>query len=67
MCSNRLIASPIANPPEFHFGQDVLHSDLYCLHYDLVDTHKLYSKIQEVMKFQRRLNVKLNWKYFLEF
>jgi hypothetical protein len=56
MCSHRLIATPIANPPE--------HGNLRCLYYDLVDMHKLSHRIQEVMEFQRWLNVKLNWKNF---
>jgi hypothetical protein len=36
----------------------MLHGDLQYLHYDLVDMHKLSPKIQEIMEFQRRLNVK---------
>jgi hypothetical protein len=52
LCSHKLIATPIANPLELHFGQEVLHGDLKCLHYDLVDMHKLTPKIQEVMEFQ---------------
>jgi hypothetical protein len=35
----------------------VLHEDLQCLHYDIVDMHKLIPMIQEVMKFQRYLIV----------
>jgi hypothetical protein len=60
MCSYRLIATPIANSPELHFGQEVLHGDLKCLYYRMVDMLKLSPKIQGVMEFQRRLNVKLN-------
>jgi hypothetical protein len=41
ICSNRLIATTIANPPELKFGQDVLHGDLQCLNYDLIDMHKV--------------------------
>jgi hypothetical protein len=41
LCSHRLIATLIGNPPKLHFGQKVLHGDLQCLHYDLVDMHKL--------------------------
>jgi hypothetical protein len=58
LCSHRQIATPIVNPPELHFGQEMLHGDLQYLHYDLVDMHKLSPKIQEIMEFQRRLNVK---------
>jgi hypothetical protein len=57
MCSDRLIATPIACPPELHFGQEVLYGDLQCLHYGLVDMHKLSLKIQEVMEFQKRLSI----------
>jgi hypothetical protein len=53
-----MIVTPIANPPERDFGQVVLHGDLHCLLYDLVDMHKLSPKSHEVMEFQRRLNVK---------
>jgi hypothetical protein len=45
MCSHRLIATPIANPPELHFRQEVLHGDIQCLNYDLFDMHKLTPKI----------------------
>jgi hypothetical protein len=48
MCSHRLIATTIANPPELDFGQEVLHGDLQRLHYDLVDLHKLTPNLQEV-------------------
>jgi hypothetical protein len=58
LCSHRLVATLIANPAELHFGQEVLHGDLKCLHYYLVDMHKLSPKIDEVMEFPRRLNVK---------
>jgi hypothetical protein len=59
MCSHRLIATTIANPPEHKFGHDLIHCDIQCLHYDLVYMHKLNPKIQEVMEFQRYLLVKL--------
>jgi hypothetical protein len=58
MCSDKLIANTIANPPELNVGQDVLHGDLKCLHYDLVDMHKLTPKIKEVMEFQIQVIVK---------
>jgi hypothetical protein len=50
MCSHRLIATLIANPPKLHFGQEVLHGDLQWLDYYLVDMHKISPKIQEVME-----------------
>jgi hypothetical protein len=53
LCSHKLIATLIANPPELHFGQEVLHGYLQCLHYDLVNMHKLSPQIDEVMEFQR--------------
>jgi hypothetical protein len=61
MCSHRLIATIIANRPELHFGQGVLHGDIKYLHYRLVDMHKLSPKIQEVIEFQRWLIVELIW------
>jgi hypothetical protein len=36
----------------------VLYGDLQCLHYSLVDMHKLSPQFNEVMEFQIRLNVK---------
>jgi hypothetical protein len=53
MCSHRLIATTIANPPELNVRQEVLHGDLQCFHYDLVDMHKPNPNIKEVMEFQR--------------
>jgi hypothetical protein len=53
MCSHRLVANTIANPPEHKFGQEVLHDDIKCLHYDLIDMCKLNPNIQEIMEFQR--------------
>jgi hypothetical protein len=53
-----MIATLIANRPELHFGQGVLHGDLQCLHYDLVEVHKLSRQINEVMEFPKGLNVK---------
>jgi hypothetical protein len=58
LCSHRLIAKLIENPPELQFGQEVIHGNLQCLHYDLVDIHKLSLQIDEVIEFPRRLNVK---------
>jgi hypothetical protein len=57
ICSNRLIVTTIANPPELKFEHEVLHGDLKTLHYDLVDMHNSTSKIQEVIEFQRQLIV----------
>jgi hypothetical protein len=56
--SHKLIATLIAIRPEHHFGQEVLHGDLQCLHYHLVGLHMLYPKIDKVMEFPSRLNVK---------
>jgi hypothetical protein len=50
--SHRLIATPIANQTEVHFGQEVCHGDLQCLHYDLIDMYKLSPQIDEAMEFQ---------------
>jgi hypothetical protein len=61
LCTQRLIATLIANAPKLHFRQEVIHDDLQYLHYDLVDMHKLSLQIDEVMEFQRRPIVKLNW------
>jgi hypothetical protein len=55
MCSSRLIATTIANPPELNFGQEGLNADLQFLHYNLVGMHKITPKIQEVMEFKRWL------------
>jgi hypothetical protein len=49
LCSYRLIASLTANPPELHFGQEVIHSNLQSLGYYLVDIYKLYPQIDDVM------------------
>jgi hypothetical protein len=49
-----------ANPSKLHFGQEVLHSDLQRLDYDLGDIHILMLKIKEDIEFQRGINVKLN-------
>jgi hypothetical protein len=46
-------------PPELNFGQEMLHGDLQCLHYDLVGMNKLAPKISEVMLFQKQLIVML--------
>jgi hypothetical protein len=58
LCSHRLIAIPIANPPELHIGQEVLHGDIQCFHYDLVDMNNPSLQIDEVMEFPRMLNDK---------
>jgi hypothetical protein len=50
-----LIEITIANPIELQFGQEVLHGDLKCLNYDLVDMQNLTPMIQEVMEFQKWL------------
>jgi hypothetical protein len=56
--SDMLIATLLANPPELHFGQEVLHGDLQYLHYDWFDMHNLSPQIGEVIEFQRTLSVK---------
>jgi hypothetical protein len=58
LCSHGLIANLIENPPELQLGQEVIHGNLQCLCYDLVDIHKLSPQIDEVIEFPRRLNVK---------
>jgi hypothetical protein len=63
--SDRLIAHLIANAPEFHFGQEVLHGDIQELFYDLGDMYTLTLKTKEYIEFQRGLIIKvLSWKIF---
>jgi hypothetical protein len=57
---DRLIEILIANPSKLHFGQEVLHSDLQRLEYDMGDMHTLTLKIKVDIKFQRWIIVKLN-------
>jgi hypothetical protein len=66
LCSQRLMVTTAANPPEPNFGHEVLHCDLKRLHYDLVDMQKLTPKFQEVMEFKKWLIIKLNLKNFLK-
>jgi hypothetical protein len=47
------------NPPELKLGQGVLHGGLYPLHSDLVNMNNLTPTVEEVMEFQRGLNVQL--------
>jgi hypothetical protein len=49
MCSDKLIATPIANPGELHFEQGIHHYDLQSFLYNMVDMHHLTPNIQEVM------------------
>jgi hypothetical protein len=58
MCSYKLIATPIANPLELLFGQEVLHDHLQCFKYYLVDMQTQYFQIEEDIKFPKVLNVK---------
>jgi hypothetical protein len=58
--SDRLIASLIANAPELHFGQEILHGDLKRFYSDLGDMHILNPKNKEDIEFQKGLIVKLN-------
>jgi hypothetical protein len=53
------------NPPEIKLEQGVLHGGLYPLHSDLFDMHNLTPTVEEVMEFQRGLNVKLTLKNFV--
>jgi hypothetical protein len=46
------------NPPELHFGQEVLHDDLQWLHYYLDDMDTHYPKIAEDIEILKVLNVK---------
>jgi hypothetical protein len=56
--SDRLLAHLIANAPEFHFGQEVVHGNLQGLEYDLDDIHTLTIKIKKDIEFQRGIIVK---------
>jgi hypothetical protein len=47
------------NPPELQLGQGVLHDSLYPLNSDLVNMHNVTPTVEEVIEFQRGLNVKL--------
>jgi hypothetical protein len=47
------------NPPELKLGQRVLLGSLCPFHSDLVNMHNLTPIVEEVMEFQRGLNVKL--------
>jgi hypothetical protein len=58
LCSISLVATAIANSPEFNCGQGVLHDALQTLHYDLIDMHKLTLKIEEVIAFTKWLTDK---------
>jgi hypothetical protein len=53
------------NSPKLKLGQGVLHGGLYPLHSDMVNMHNLTPTIEEVMEFQRGLNVKLILENFL--
>jgi hypothetical protein len=58
MWSDMLITNLIANAPELQFGQEVIHGDLKCLHYDMGDMHIPYPNIEENMKLPKMVNVK---------
>jgi hypothetical protein len=53
------------NPLELKLRQGILHGGLYPLHSNLVGTHNLTPTVEEVMEFQRGLNVKLILENFL--
>jgi hypothetical protein len=57
--SDRLLAHLIAIAPELHFGQEMFHSDLQRLYYDLGDLHTLTIKIKEDIEFEKGMNVEL--------
>jgi hypothetical protein len=50
------------NPRELKLGQEVLHDGVQPLLFDLVDIHRLTSKIEEVMEFQGGISVTRNMK-----
>jgi hypothetical protein len=56
--SDKLIATLMENARELHFGQEVLHSDLKRLGYDLGNMHTPYPNIDEDMAFIKVLIVK---------
>jgi hypothetical protein len=58
LCSISLVATAIANSPEFNCGQGVLHGALQTLDYDIIDMHNLTPKIQEVIAFTKWLTDK---------
>jgi hypothetical protein len=58
--SDRLIEILIANQSKLHFRQEVFHSDVQRLYYDLGDMHTITLKIKEDIEFQRGINVELN-------
>jgi hypothetical protein len=58
--SDRLISSLIANAPELHVGQEVLHGDLQGLDSDLGGMHTPYPNIEEDMEFPNVLIIKQN-------
>jgi hypothetical protein len=62
--SDGLIETLFANPSKLYFGQEVLHGVLQGLDYDLCDYYTRTLKIEEDIKFQRGIIVKLKptWK-----
>jgi hypothetical protein len=63
--SLREFMTPNINPSEVKLEQGALHGDVWNLLSNPVDRRNLILKVDEVMEFQRRLSVKLNWKIFL--
>jgi hypothetical protein len=57
--SLRLMVTSNTNPPELKLGHWALHGGLCPLSSDLVKMHNLTPVVEEVMEFQRGLNVKL--------
>jgi hypothetical protein len=49
--SDKLLAHLIAKAPELHFGEEVFHSDLQRLDYDLYDRYTLTPNIKKDIEF----------------
>jgi hypothetical protein len=47
-----------ANPPVHKLGQGALQDDVQTLFYDMNDMHRPSHKIEEVIKFKKKLNDK---------
>jgi hypothetical protein len=51
LSSDGLIATLIANPLDLLFEQEVIHSDLKTLHYDMSDMHQPTPQTEEDIEF----------------
>jgi hypothetical protein len=58
LSSDRLVATLIANPPDLLLEEEVIHSDLETLHYDLGDMYKPTPEMEEDIGFQKEIIVK---------